>query len=572
MRNRIFYSILLSLLILQFCGLIFFIKILDIFFTDETFTDMQHESTLLVDVIDDIIKDCPLNFTKHTTNPLGELAPIVHYRITVIDKNGLVLCDNRINADTMENHSNRPEFIGALNHHESFSQHYSNSLQHKSIYYAVLVTRQNGENVVLRLSSFQNSILSIGFFLTPYLSLAVLLFIFISFLVAYILTNRIIKPLKTIDIENLGRGFIYKEFDTFLSKIKSQNKTIKNNIKRIKQKQKEFNILIANMNDGLLLLNPLGEIIIFNRSASILLSNLEGVNNVYEINNRQLVSFISSIIHSSEHKKECVNHLVIAEKYIELIQSPVYMKNKLKGILIFLRDVTKKVELENLQKEFMANVTHDLKTPLTSIMASSEMMKNGLVKSDDENYFLENIYFESKRLLDMLNRILEFSFFDEDVQTGLKQHVDIYDISQRILARIHFIAKQKNIELVFKGERLCVVGVESMLETLFENLIENAIKYSSSHSTISIEITNINNHVQWKIIDQGIGIPKEYHKRVFERFFCVDKSRNKKANGIGLGLSIVQKVAQYHKAKIELESELNMGTTISILFPIKAIF
>ncbi|MDE7447568.1 MAG: GHKL domain-containing protein, partial [Helicobacter sp.] len=363
----------------------------------------------------------------------------------------------------------------------------------------------------------------------------------------------------------LNKSFVYPEFDTFLHKINTQNRVIRSAIKRIRQKQQEFNTLISNMNDGLLLLKPSGEIITFNSSANTLIGKLDEVSNITEIESSDVSA---AFLANCENTHWLDKHIQIGNKNIEIIQSPIYIKKKLHGTLILMHDVTQKVEFEELKKEFMANITHDLKTPITSIMVTSEMLHNGLIGADDSGRFVQSIFAESKRMLEMVNRILEISRFDEQNLTEYpKKLIDLHAIAARVSVRMDTIAQKKSISVSFAGESAQILGVEEMIENMLENLCDNAIKYSKENTAIHISLFHENNHIVLQVQDEGIGISKDDQQRVFERFFCVDKSRNKAINGIGLGLSIVKNIAHYHGATLTLESELDVGTCFTIRFP-----
>lgn len=566
MKKRIFYSVFLSLLVLQLGGLVFFIKVLDIFFANETIAEMRYETKILSQYIDELIEN-PNPHSSHLDYhedhpPL--LLPPNDYRITIIDMSGKALFDNHEDIAISGDYSKHAEFLQAIAQNEGVSRPFSDFFKRKSLYYALLTQKNNGEKVVLRMSATQSSIFQVLFSLSPYLAIITCVFVVVSILIAQFIARSIVKPLRNIEPSHLGKGFIYPEFNPFLNKIKTQNKTIKSAIKRLRQKQQEFNALIANMNDGLLLLKPSGEIVVFNKKASELVGNLEDVNNIAEIEIQEIPRLI---FHAFESKQTSDYQIQIREKHVEIIQSPIYIKNKLLGILMLLRDVTEKVAIDELKKEFMANVTHDLKTPITSIMVTSEMMCNGLIQPSDLEHFVKSIFDESKRLLAMVNKILEISRFETESQTSYpKSLINLATIAQRVVQRMRLIAQQKQIAITFSGESAEILGVEEMIENMLENLCDNAIKYSNPNTTIRLSLANEENQILLKVQDEGIGISAEDQQHVFERFFCVDKSRNKATNGIGLGLAIVKNIAHYHNATLRLDSELGKGTTFCFVF------
>ena len=568
MRKRIFYFVLLALLVLQLGGLVFFIKILDVFFANETIAEMRYETKILSQHIDELMENPypKTGFLENEDNAPPILLPPNEYRITIIDMSGKAIYDSMVDIHKESgDYSQHIEFLQAIQNKEGVSRPFSDLLKRKNLYYAMLAQRDNGEQVVLRMSASQSSILQVLLSLSVYLVLIVCALVLVSFLVAHFIARTIVKPLRNIDIHHLNKSFVYPEFDTFLHKINTQNRVIRSAIKRIRQKQQEFNTLISNMNDGLLLLKPSGEIVTFNSSANTLIGKLDEVSNITEIESSDVSA---AFLANCENTHWLDKHIQIGNKNIEIIQSPIYIKKKLHGTLILMHDVTQKVEFEELKKEFMANITHDLKTPITSIMVTSEMLHNGLIGADDSGRFVQSIFAESKRMLEMVNRILEISRFDEQNLTEYpKKLIDLHAIAARVSVRMDTIAQKKSISVSFAGESAQILGVEEMIENMLENLCDNAIKYSKENTAIHISLFHENNHIVLQVQDEGIGISKDDQQRVFERFFCVDKSRNKAINGIGLGLSIVKNIAYYHGATLTLESELDVGTCFTIRFP-----
>lgn len=568
MKKKIFYFVLFALLILQLGGLIFFIKILDVFFANETIAEMRYETKILSRYIDELMENPypKTGFLESKDNKPPVLLPPNEYRITIINMSGKAIYDNVVDIHKESgDYSRHIEFLQAIQNKEGISRPFSDLLKRKNLYYAMLTQRDNGEQVVLRMSASQSSILQVLFSLSAYLALAICFFVFISFLIAHFIAHAIVKPLQNINIHHLSKSFVYPEFDTFLHKINTQNRVIRSAIKRIRQKQQELNVLISNMSDGLLLLKPTGEIITFNTSANNLIGKLDEVSNIAELES----SAISMAIRANcENLQWLDKQFKIGDKDIEMIQSPIYIKKKLHGMLILMRDVTQKIAFEELKKEFMANITHDLKTPITSIMVTSEMLHNGLIDANDSSRFVQSIFAESKRMLTMVNRILEISRFDEQNLTEYpKKPIDLDIIAERVARRMDLIAQTKSISVSFSGESAQIFGVEEMIENMLENLCDNAIKYSKENTAIRISLVHENNHIVLQVQDEGIGISEDDQQRVFERFFCVDKSRNKATNGIGLGLSIVKNIAHYHGATVTLQSELDVGTCFTLRFP-----
>ncbi|EAI7391106.1 PAS domain S-box protein [Campylobacter upsaliensis] len=392
-----------------------------------------------------------------------------------------------------------------------------------------------------------------------------------SFFLARFLSYIFLKPLEKIDFENLEH-IPYPELKKMLEKIKLENKAFKIQFKHLKRKKQELQSLTQNMNDGLIFISRTGEILSENLSAEKYFANLNLIHNILELKNSQFLELVLKYL--KEFKKGKLKS-EIRENFTfhypnnlecELVFSPIFsQKKKFKGMLIVLCDITELKRLQNLRKEFSANVTHELKTPLTSIMASSEMIKNKLVAPQDLPNFVDKIHLESKRLLDMINEILKISFLDE-TQTLPFHRVNLKEVVERAYKRLELLANQHTIRFELDLEDAYILGIDELLENLVFNLCDNGIKYNHKGGFVKVRLKKLNNFVELSIKDNGIGIPKEFQERVFERFFCVDKSRSKKIGGSGLGLSIVKSVLKLHKASIELKSELGKGSEFKMRF------
>ncbi|WP_270972006.1 ATP-binding protein [Campylobacter upsaliensis] len=392
-----------------------------------------------------------------------------------------------------------------------------------------------------------------------------------SFFLARFLSYIFLKPLEKIDFENLEH-IPYPELKKMLEKIKLENKAFKIQFKHLKRKKQELQSLTQNMNDGLIFISRTGEILSENLSAEKYFANLNLIHNILELKNSQFLELVLKYL--KEFKKGKLKS-EIRENFTfhypnnlecELVFSPIFsQKKKFKGMLIVLCDITELKRLQNLRKEFSANVTHELKTPLTSIMASSEMIKNKLVAPQDLPNFVDKIHLESKRLLDMINEILKISFLDE-TQTLPFHRVNLKEVVERAYKRLELLANQHTIRFELDLEDAYILGIDELLENLVFNLCDNGIKYNHKGGFVKVRLKKLNNFVELSIRDNGIGIPKEFQERVFERFFCVDKSRSKKIGGSGLGLSIVKSVLKLHKASIELKSELGKGCEFKMRF------
>lgn len=493
-----------------------------------------------------------------------------HYRLSVISANGKVLYDNQADIGKMENHSKREEIKNAIANGDSKIVRYSNTLKEKTFYYALFLKEQN---VVLRLSNTQEYIVGLFGEFIPYFVFEILVLLVVLYLLAKILTKMILKPILEIDLEHLSEDSLYGELHSFVKKIKDQNKTIKNQFKHLKQKRQEMLLLTENMSDGLILLNRHGSILNINKSAQAYFTNLEGISSIYQLEDSRFLKIALEYLKEFKKNKKRDNKILQMQLLgyeCEVVFSPIFSKNeKFKGMVIVLRNITEKKLAQNLRKEFSANVTHELKTPLTSILASSEMIKNGLVAKEDLPEFIDKIALESKRLLEMIDEILKISFLDEcDEEVLKKNRINLKNMVLNVIKRLQLVAQKNDIAIIPKLEDCSIVGVNELLENLIFNLCDNAIKYNKKGGFVEIVLEKLPNEVVFRVKDSGVGIPKEYLSRIFERFFCVDKGRSKKLGGSGLGLSIVKSALKYNNAQIEVKSEVGVGSEFIVHFKI----
>ncbi|WP_300948569.1 ATP-binding protein [uncultured Helicobacter sp.] len=385
---------------------------------------------------------------------------------------------------------------------------------------------------------------------------------------ALILSRKIIVPIENINLSHPLKTNPYPELKPFMQRIAKQKKKIKKQLGIIKARQREIEMIIYNMKEGFILLDAKGAVRSFNAIALEYL-NITAEDIVFEIPHLQSMNTeITSMLDDTQGEDrhfECV----IGERTLYIVALPVRVNNMLQALALLVIDKSAQKQAEDLRKSFSANVTHELKTPLSVILASSEMLKSGLVKQGDEQSFLTKIYIESKRLSTLIDNILRLSFFDENTLELEKSYVDLYEICKRVQKNLMPLAQNKNIHIYLlpppqsKSE---IWGISSLIEDMVYNLVENAIKYSYEDSTITISLSHKEQYITLSVKDEGIGIPLEEQERIFERFYCVDKSRSKKLGGSGLGLSIVKHIVGIHNARIKLVSKVGKGTSMSVEF------
>ncbi|MGN1086907.1 MAG: ATP-binding protein, partial [Porcipelethomonas sp.] len=357
----------------------------------------------------------------------------------------------------------------------------------------------------------------------------------------------------------------YDELSPLLSRIEKQNRDIHDYIDMLKAKQNEFETVTQNMSEGLIIMN-LHNILSCNRSALRILGNENfdySGKSILEFNHSK--AFISAVESTLSGKANEVNLQIDSKNYL-MISSPVFDNNVVTGAVILLIDTTEKSSREALRREFSANVSHELKTPLTTISGYAEIMKSGWADPKDYQMFAEKIYNEGKRLINLIDDIINLSKLDENSDVMEMEDVDLFLMAEDVVNTLSKKAADKNVEIKVSGEDAEIKAVPHLIYEMIFNLCDNAIKYNKKNGRVDITIVKNNDNSKLIVSDTGIGIPPEDTERVFERFYCVDKSHSKETGGTGLGLSIVKHGAILHNAKIDVDSVLGEGTTITLTF------
>lgn len=577
MQKRIFYSVFLVSAMLVLVANIALIISTEIIFKKQIITELKKQANSFLH-----IKDFGKNLGVDSANRADFSA---QNRISIITQNGAVVFDNF--ANSLDNHINRAEIKATLSDGESVTERYSHSLGQNLIYYAKAFTH-GGEKYIIRVATAKKSISDFMLHIIAFFALEVGILLCLCFLIARILTKWILSPIKNINLEQIDKNSAYAEFGAFIKKIKSQNKTIKKSYKKLLQKQQESILLAQNINDGFMLLNAKGNIVLANKALAKFVRVGEN-ENILHIENATFAQIImknlsdfkaqrgdlgdsgdSNIVRDfdnmgANHHK--ITQLCLNNCECEVVCSPIFVGHKCKGMMILVQNLDEEKRAQNLRKEFSANVTHELKTPLTSILASSEMLRNKLVQSADMPRFLDKIYNESKRLLEMIDEILKLSFFDENKQDSLqKERVDLREIALSVIARLQSVAQNRAVALRYDLQHTQIWGAHELLENLIYNLIDNAIKYNKIGGFVEVALFSNERKITLTVKDSGIGIAPNYHNRIFERFFRVEKSHSKALGGTGLGLSIVKHACIYHNAKISLTSEVDAGSEFRVEF------
>lgn len=483
-------------------------------------------------------------------------------RITYIDQDGTVLFDNEADVSEMKNHSDRTEFQKAEKYGAGESSRYSDTLSEKTIYYALRLK----DGTVLRVSGTQDSVLALVENLIFPLCGLLCLMLILSGIMASAISKRIVKPINELDLESPEENRIYEELSPLLSKIHRQNREIQNQLELAKQQQEEFALITENMQEGLIVIDKYTMILSANSSAWNLF-HMDRVcqgESVYCLDREEEFRHAIEQVLSGEHT-ELV--LKLNGSDIQLIANPVIRDKKTEGAVVLLVNVTEKLERESLRREFSANVSHELKTPLTSISGFAEIMQSGLVKNEDIPKFAGRIYKESQRLLQLVEDVIQISQLDEEKTSYVWEPVDVYQVCKNAFESLKEKAKRLNVHLYICGERMKMEAVRTLLEEAIYNVCDNAIKYNRNDGSVSVFLTQTAQEIQIVVKDTGVGIPKEDQDRVFERFYRVDKSHSKEIGGTGLGLSIVKHAVGALKGSVILRSEEGNGTEICMKFP-----
>ena len=481
-------------------------------------------------------------------------------RITLIDRDGTVIADTSADEKELDNHKDREEVKEAFKSGSGSSVRYSDTLMKKTIYYATLL--KNG--TVLRVSTTQDSVIIILLGLMYPIILVIVIVLLLTLYLSHRVSKSIINPLNNLDLDNPENNVTYEELTPLLKKVASQKRKIDEQLKQAEQKQEEFRLITENMAEGFLVIDHQTNLLTYNSAALKLLDITEvQKGSVLAVNRTKGFRDVVHKVLTGEHTENTIN---IDDKHYDLIANPVYDENKVIGAVIVILDVTESVDRETLRSEFTSNVSHELKTPLTSISGFAEMMMSGDTNKETVMDFSKTIYDEAQRLISLVGDIIKISELDERTTEFEQEIVDLAELSNQVAERLKPAADSKNITINVLGGVSKITGVRKILDEMISNLVDNAIKYNKDNGTVDIIVTNTENAAELIVRDTGIGIPQSEQSRVFERFYCVDKSHSKNIGGTGLGLSIVKHGAMYHNAQVSLESVLDKGTSVKLKF------
>lgn len=547
MNKKIFRSSVAVALVVLLSSIVLIIGILFQYFENQLQSELESEANYIAYAVENQGLEYIENFTDSDK------------RITLISPNGDVLADTEANETELDDHSDRQEVIDALKNGKGTSIRYSNTLAEKTVYYAMKMDDGN----ILRVSTTQYTVAAIIMSLIQPILIVFVVAVVLSFVLSQKVSRAIIKPINELDLDNPSNNEPYDELAPLLQKISRQKKTIEKQIKEAEHKQEEFRLITENMKEGFIVVDKQMNLLTYNRSALKLLGIEKSQSE------KMLTDCDDNLLFAVEKALtgECEKgDLTLNDNHYRLITNPVFENDKVIGAVVLIIDVTESVKREQLRQEFTSNVSHELKTPLTSISGFAEIMKNGGTPDAVVTDFSTSIYDEAQRLISLVNDIIKISELDEKNVQIENEDVNLYELSADIINRLKPVADKRNISLNLIGESTIVSGTEKILDEMIYNLCDNAIKYNVDNGTVDVILSESNHHIKLTVRDTGIGIPQAEQERIFERFYRVDKSHSKEIGGTGLGLSIVKHAAIYHNAEIKLKSELGKGTSITVMF------
>ena len=549
MTKKIFHSILLvACTVLLACYLVILTSLNDYFTSlrkSQLKTQLSFASTA--------VEDEGIEYLKNLEN--GE------YRLTLIDTDGTVLYDTNADAATMENHSDRREFQEAFLSGYGESHRYSRTLTEQTYYFA----KKLSDDRVLRISTSQVTIVSLLLGMLQPLLVITFLAILLSVFLARRASRNLVKPLNNLDLNDPLSNDVYEELSPLLRHMAQQNKQIALQMDELSRSQNEFNAITSNMSEGLIVLNKDGVVVSLNTAARKIFEAEEDsigkdfltIDRTPEIS-RAIKETLSGKKQELEYEKNGRNYDLCINKIVE--------KDEVIGVLLLAIDNTEKIQAEQNRREFTANVSHELKTPLQSIIGSADLIESGLVKPEDMPRFIGHIKTDAARLVSLVSDIIRLSQLDENTEMNW-ENVDALSVAKEALEMVGPIAESRNISLTIKGEPAPLNSVHKLLYDIIYNLCDNAVKYNKEGGFVKVDVKTAGDKVQVAVSDNGVGIAPADQSRVFERFYRVDKSHSRESGGTGLGLSIVKHAVAYLKGSISLESTLGKGTTITVSFP-----
>ena len=548
MTKRIFRAILTVALTVLLASLVLIVGVLHGYFQDRVLDELSSRTAYIA-----------LGVEHEGVEYLEDGFPN-DCRVTWVGADGAVLWDNREDSTRMENHADRPEVHEALLLGKGHAARYSDTLAQKTLYYALRLS----DGSVLRVSDTQYSVWMLVLQALQPVALVMVLAFCLALWLAGRLARQLVEPINAMDLNDPGEEIGYEELAPLVGKLRSQKRQISRQMEDLRRSREEFAAITENMSEGLLIIDQETRVLSYNAAALRLLDALTPVeeNSVLSLNREP--GF-----------RRCVEEALAGRRREELLEredtccrvlaNPVEQDGAVTGAVLIVLDVTEKERREALRREFTANVSHELKTPLTAILGTAEILENGMVKPEDIPHFAGNIRREAQRLIGLVNDIIKLSRLDEGDTAAPWEMVDLHAMAEEVLRQLAPAAEKQRVTMTVEGSVGPVRGVPQIIEEIIYNLCDNAIAYNKPGGSVRVTLTSTPEGERVTVADTGIGIPPELRERVFERFYRVDKSHS--GGGTGLGLSIVKHGAAYLGACIELDSELGKGSTFMLTFP-----
>lgn len=551
MTKRIFRNILLTSVLALLLTSALLVGTLYNVYESRISAELRTEAEYIVRALDTMDDD--LSFLRGLT---------LNNRITLISPDGVVLYDSAADEARMDSHAERPEVSDALVTGTGESKRYSDTLSDITTYYA----RRTANGNVLRIASTRSTLVGLFLDVAPQIVVMMLMVAALSLLIARFSARQIVQPINDLNLDDPLENDVYDELAPLLTRMDRQHMQIRQQMHDLARAHADLNAIMQNMREGLVLIDKSDRIISINGSAM----KVFGVKGIIAPEADLLTicreSSIIEIVKEAQQGRSDDTVFVRGEHTYRIFASPVLREEKVRAVVLLALDVSARYAAEASRREFTANVSHELKTPLTSISGYAEIIASGIAKNEDVPVFAGKIHAEAKRLVALVNDILDLSRLDEKQGLGNKENVPLLPMLKGLEESFRSIAQEKDIELRVEGSNATVEGYPTLLRELFHNLIDNALKYTPAGGHVTVALFQDGGHPICTVTDTGIGIPKEHQPHVFERFYRVDKSHSRQTGGTGLGLAIVKHVAEVHHADVKLESEPGKGTKMIVTF------
>ena len=483
-------------------------------------------------------------------------------RITYIGQDGTVLFDNEADPATMENHLGREEVVAAKQSGTGTAIRESYTMSEMTVYCARVI----GYDCIVRVAGTMDTVAARIAGMWWEVLLVVIIAAMVSLGVAAIVARVVVKPINSIDLKNPDIGESYSEIAPLLHRISEQNHEIDQQIAELTRSRKEFSLITENMSEGFIIIDSRTEVLSYNTAAlKILGSDFTGSSRSVLVLNRS--EAFRSAVEDALAGKRSETDLTLSEKIYQVIATPAFTGSSVTGAVMIILDITEKEAREELRREFTSNVSHELKTPLTTIYGISDMLVGGIVKPEDIPGFAKNIRDEAGRMITLIQDILKLSQLDENTFSDQRERVDLYELAQSAAERLRPQADEKHVTISVTGERSEFTGIATVLEEMIYNLLDNAVKYNKQGGRADVDVRSSGDDIVVTVSDTGIGVPADSIDRIFERFYRADKSHSRKIGGTGLGLSIVKHGVSLHGGSITVKSSEGSGTTFTMALP-----